>query len=480
LPVLIAGMQTYSLYINGTFTEGTDTLSVVNPATGDSFARVAIVERPMVAQAIADAHAAFLIWRNETGKVRGEWLTKLANELERRQPEAARTITLENGKPLAQSIAEVMLAVDHLRWFAEEARRGYGRIIPPSVHGKRNLVIKTPLGVVGAISPWNFPLMLGLRKIAPALAAGCTVVWKPASQTPLSAVLFAECVHSVRLPANVFQLILGNSTEVAAELLENRLCRKVTFTGSTEVGKSLIRGAATRVKPVSLELGGHGPCIVFDDVDIAKAVEGVSAAKFRNTGQSCIAANRIYVQKSIYGKFIEAFLARVRQMRVGDGLQPGVSIGPLINQAALEKAEQHVADALKHGARLLHGGARLDRKGFFFEATVLADVPDEALCSHEETFAPIAPFYPFGTEEEVLERANCSDYGLSAYAFTRDLGRAFRLMENLEAGTLGINDGIPTTSAAPFGGTKLSGWGRELGTEGMDAFLETRHVSIGI
>lgn len=473
-------MNTYPLYLNGAFVATEASSPVVNPSNGTEFARMSSGSRAQVRQAVGDAHAAFAEWRKLTGKARGEWLQKIAAEVERRRDEIARAITLENGKPLAQSVGETTMAIDHLRWFAEEAPRSYGRIVPNWAEAKRNLVIKSPVGVVGAIAPWNFPLMLAIRKVAPALAAGCTVVLKPARQTPVSCSLFAECVHAVGFPKGVFQLVQGVASEIGAEFLENPLCRKVTFTGSTEVGQALIRGAAARVKPLSLELGGHGPCLVFEDVDLDKAIEGVLMAKFRNTGQSCIAANRIYVQRSIYPKFLEAFTARVQTLKVGDGMEPGVEIGPLIDQQAIEKAAKHVEDALRRGARLLTGGQRVDRPGFFFEPTVLADVAHDALCSCEETFGPIAPIYPFETEAEAIQRANDSDYGLSAYAFTRDLSRAFRVMEALDAGTIGINDGVPTATQSPFGGMKMSGWGRELGVEGMEAFLETKHVSIGV
>lgn len=414
-------------------------------------------------------------------KSRGEYLQRIAGELERRRDEVARLITLENGKPLPQSLAEVAMSVDHLRWFAEEARRGYGRVIPNQVEGKRHLAIKTAIGVVGAISPWNFPLVLGVRKVAPALAAGCTVVLKPARQTPLSAVEFAECIDASGLPKGVFQLVAGSASEIGEEFLENPVCRKITFTGSTSVGQILIRGAAQGVKALSLELGGQAPLLVFDDADLTKAVDGAMIAKYRNTGQSCIAANRIYVQRSVYQPFLEQFVAKTKALKVGDGLEDGVQIGPLIDKDALAKAAEHVENAIEQGARLLCGGKTLPgRKGFFFEPTVLADVPDAALCMQEETFAPVAPVSVFDTETEVIERANVSKFGLSAYAFTRDLGRAFRLMESLEAGMIGINDGVPTTSQAPFGGVKQSGWGRELGAEGMEAFLQTKHISLCI
>jgi succinate-semialdehyde dehydrogenase/glutarate-semialdehyde dehydrogenase len=333
---------------------------------------------------------------------------------------------------------------------------------------------------VAAISPWNFPLVLAVRKIAPALAAGCTAVLKPASKTPLCASLFAECVDAVKLPKGVFQLVAGSASEIGKEFLENPLCRKITFTGSTEVGKQLIEKAARQVKPLSLELGGHAPVLVFEDADLGNAVEGTMLAKFRNTGQSCIAANRIYVQRSIYEPFLKLLVEKARALKVGDGLDPRSQIGALIDGDAVAKAVEHVEDAVRGGARLLCGGQRLPGPGNFFEPTVLADAPKGALCMQEETFAPIAPVAPFETEAEALERANNSPYGLSAYAFTRDLGRMFRLAENLEAGIIGINDGLPTTTQAPFGGVKQSGWGRELGIEGIDAFLETKHISIGI
>ena len=474
-------LKTHPLYLNGEFVPGETSVPVINPATGEAFARMSLTTRARVAQSLADAHTAFVSWRQLTGKARGDWLQKIANEVERRRDDIARLITTENGKPFAQSTGEVGMSIDHLRWFAEEAKRAYGRVVPNWAATKRNLVIKSPLGVVGAISPWNFPLVLAVRKVAPALAAGCTVVLKPAKQTPLCAVAFAECVHAAGLPRGVFQLVQGVASDIGAEFLQNPACRKITFTGSTEVGQALIRGAADGVKPLSLELGGQAPCLVFDDADFDRAIEGVLMAKFRNSGQSCIAANRIYVQRTIYPRFLEVFVAKVKALKLAGGFEPGAAIGPLIDEAAVAKATQHVTDATQRGARLLCGGQRrTGGPGFFFEPTVLADVSDESLCSCEETFAPIAPVSPFDTEAEAIARANRSNFGLSAYAFTRDLSRAFRLMESLEAGTIGINDGLPTATQAPFGGVKMSGWGRELGVEGLDAFLETKHISLGI
>ena len=491
-------MKTYPLYLNGQWEQSGPEWPVVNPATGETFARISTVNGARVEEALRDGHEAFLSWRRLPGRTRGEFLTRVANELERRGAEVARTITLENGKPLAQSVAEVAMTVDHLRWFAEEARRAYGRVVPPQVEGKRHIVIKTPMGPVGAISPWNFPLVLAVRKIAPALAAGCTVILKPARQTPLSAVAFAECIHaagedwkarleiedscnsSLRGLRGVFQVVVGPAAEIGETFLKNPLCRKVSFTGSTEVGKSLIRGAAEQVKPLSLELGGHNPVLVFEDADREKAVDGALLAKFRNTGQSCIAANRIYVQRGVYDRFLESFVDKTKAMKIGDGLEEGVQIGPMIDEAAIEKALHHVEDAVRRGARLLCGGRRLDRAGFFFEPAVLADVPDDALAMCEETFAPVAVIARFNDEADGVARANNSVYGLAAYVFTRDLGRTLRLAETLEAGIIGVNDGVPTTTQCPFGGVKQSGWGRELGTEGMEAFLDTKYVSLGV
>jgi succinate-semialdehyde dehydrogenase/glutarate-semialdehyde dehydrogenase len=473
-------MKTYPVYLNGELTITDKTYEVSNPAKGDALAKMSTVERAAVAQAIQHAHAAFQTWRNLPGKKRGELLRQVAVEVHRRRDEIARVITLENGKPLSQSEGEVAMTVDHLTWFAEEARRGYGRMVPHQAEGKRHLIFKTPIGVVGAISPWNFPLVLAVRKIAPALAAGCTAVLKPASKTPLCASLFAECVDAVKLPKGVFQLVAGSASEIGKEFLENSLCRKITFTGSTEVGRQLIEKAARQIKPLSLELGGHAPVLVFEDAELESAVEGTMLAKFRNSGQSCIAANRIFVQRSIYEPFLKLLVEKARALKVGDGLDPRSQVGALIDGEALAKAIEHVEDAVRGGARLMCGGHPLPGPGYFFEPTVLADTPKGALCMQEETFAPIAPVTPFETESEALAGANNSPYGLSAYAFTRDLGRMFRLAETLEAGIIGINDGLPTTSQAPFGGVKQSGWGRELGIEGMDAFLETKHVSLGI
>ncbi len=471
--------ETYKIYLQGQWVSTQREIEVINPATEQAFARVSTVDQQQVHAALRAAEDAFTGWRRLTAKERGMFLQHVADELKRRHDEIARIITLENGKPLPQSAAEVAMTEDHLRWFAGEGRRAYGRLIPHQISGKRNFTVKTPIGVVGAIAPWNFPLVLGVRKMAPALAAGCPVVLKPASQTPLSSILFAECVEAAGIPGGVFQLVVGDARMIAQEFLRNPICRKISFTGSTSVGQELIREAAESIKPLSLELGGLAPLLVFDDCDLDQAVQQTLIAKFRNTGQSCIAANLIYVQRTIRNKFLERFVAGVKNLKVSPGLEPGADIGPLINRKALENALAQVEDAVRHGGKVLCGGKRADMRGYFLEPTVIDGASEPMLCTREETFAPIAPVVTFETEEEAIVCANRSPFGLSAYAMTRDIGRMFRLSEQIEAGTLSINDGAPSTSTSPFGGVKQSGWGRELGTEGLDAFLETKHVSVG-
>jgi succinate-semialdehyde dehydrogenase / glutarate-semialdehyde dehydrogenase len=473
-------MKHFPLYLNGEFVSSEPAWNVINPATAEPFAKVSTISRARLAQAIADAHAAFPAWKALTAKARGDFLRRIAAEVERRKEEIARLICQENGKPLPQGMGEMGMTIDHLLWFAEEGRRAYGRLIPHQADGKRNLVVKTPLGVVAAISPWNFPLVLGVRKLAPALAAGCPVVLKPARQTPLSSIAFAECVAAAKLPKGVFQVVVGSSDEFGQEFLSNPLCRKVTFTGSTEVGRVLIREAAECIKPLSLELGGNAPFLVFEDANVEQAIEGALLAKMRNTGQSCIGANRLLVQRPVYQKFLDGFVAKVKAFKTGAYDEPGVEIGPMIDQKAMEHALALVEDAVRRGAKVLCGGKQIQRSGFFMEATVLADVPLESKCLHEEIFGPVAPVVPFDTEAEGIRLANDTSYGLCAYAYTSDVGRTFRLAESLEAGSIGLNDGLPTTSNAPFGGVKQSGWGRELGSEGLDSFMETKHISLGI
>lgn len=467
-------------YIDGEWIETDQALEVIDPATGDAFAKVCVMHRDYIERALIASSAAFQDWKALPAARRGQLLERVADELIARKEMIAHRITMENGKPLAQSRGEVLMAEHHLRWFAEEARRANGRIIPNENSQKRHLIVSTPIGPVGAISPWNFPLTLAVRKVAPALAAGCPVILKPATQTPLSCIALAECMEAAGMPPGVFQLVLGDAPMIAERMLASPLCRKVTFTGSTRVGAELIRGAAQHIKPLSLELGGHAPLLVFDDADLEMAVEQTIIAKFRNSGQSCIAANRIFVQDTIYTEFVDRFVSATRRLKTGPGMEEGVDVGPMISERALNGALHQIEDAMGRGARLLTGGKRLsDYKGYFLEPTVLENVDEQALCMTEESFAPLAPITSFKTEEQAIQMANASAYGLSAYAMTNDLSRMFRLAEQIESGTLGINDGAPTVSYCPFGGVKSSGWGRELGVEGLQAFLETKHVSIG-
>ena len=473
-------MKTYPLYLNGDFVTTEASLPVVNPATGEVAARMSLVDRERVRVAIEDAHKAFNAWRSVSAKSRGELLLRILDEVERRRAEIARVITLETGKPLSQSLGEVATAVAHLHWFAEEARRAYGRVVPPMVNGKRHLVIKSPLGVIGAITSWDAPFALAVRKVGAALAAGCTVVLKPSELTPLSAVALAECIDAAKSVPDLFQLVLAPAADVGQEFAGHPLCRKISFTGSTGTARQLISYSSRQLKPLLLALGGQSPAIVFDDADLYAAVDGVMLAKFRNAGQFALAASRICVQRGIYDRFVETLVSRVRELKIGDGLEDGVDLGPLQSRAAVVRAQEHVADAVLGGAKLLCGGNAVPGAGFFFEATVLAGVARGSLCMQEEILAPIAPICAFDKEDDAIELANNSSHALGAYVFTRDLTRSFRLMDALEAGVIAINDGLPLTSQAPLGGTKLSGWGKELGTEGIEEFMETKHISIGI
>ncbi|MFP4483455.1 MAG: NAD-dependent succinate-semialdehyde dehydrogenase [Spirochaetaceae bacterium] len=473
-------MDTKKLYLNGEWVDTGNYFTVVDPGNREEVARVAAAGPELAKKAVDDAWEAFATWRRLTGIKRGDYLLAVAECLERRKDEIGKTIVRENGKPLGQAVGEVNVAVDHLRWFAEEARRGYGRIIPHQADGKRHLVLKQPVGPVACISPWNFPLVLSVRKVAPALAAGCTVILRPATQTPLCNVALAECFDEVGIPKGVFQLIAGPASKIVGEFMDHPNLRKISFTGSTEVGKKLLQQSAKTVTKLSLELGGHAPVVVFEDADLDTAVEGALITKFRNTGQSCIAANRIYVQRSIYEEFLKRFGEKASRMKVGYGLDEGVEIGAIVDEEGLKTALAHIENAKESGGRVIAGGRVVEgATGNFLEPTVIADVPDTAACMREETFAPIAPVVAFDTEEEAIRQANNTRYGLAAYFYTQDINRGFRVAEALEAGTVGWNDAVPSTSNAPFGGFKESGLGRELGQEGMEAFMETKHVSLG-
>jgi succinate-semialdehyde dehydrogenase/glutarate-semialdehyde dehydrogenase len=470
------------MYIDGKWVEADSgrTLEVINPANEEVLDVIAYGGRAETKRAVEAAHRAMAGWMRQTAYDRAKVLKKTAELMRERLEAIARTLTLEQGKPLAESKAEILHSADTFEWFAEEGKRAYGQVIPNSTPGKRHMTIKHPVGVVGAISPWNFPITLPSRKIAPALAAGCTVVSKPASQTPLSLVQVFECMIEAGLPAGVANLVMGSAQEIADEFLENLLCRKVSFTGSTEVGKQLMRGCAEQVKRVSLELGGHAPFIVFPDADPEAGAKIAVTGKFRNNGQVCIAPSRFYVHKDVQKRFTEAAVEFAKNLKLGSGLEPGVEVGPMFEKRAMENTIGLIEDAKKVGAKILTGGKRSDRfeKGYFFEPTVLHQVPDHAKLMVEEPFAPVMPLLDFSKLDDVIRAANNTRYGLAAYVFTNDLTVAWKMAEGLEAGIIGINDPVPAVPQCPFGGMKESGLGRELAHEGLEAYLETKYIAI--
>jgi succinate-semialdehyde dehydrogenase/glutarate-semialdehyde dehydrogenase len=469
------------MFIDGKWVEAESgrTLGVINPATEEVICDVAYGGRAETRRAIEAAGRAMPAWMKLTPYDRAKVLKKTADLMRERADAIARTLTTEQGKPVAESKAEVLHSADTFEWFAEEGKRAYGQVIPNSAPGKRHVTVKHPVGVVAAISPWNFPITLQARKIAPALAAGCTIVCKPASQTPLCLIQVFECMVEAGLPAGVANLVLGPAQEIGDEFLENPTVRKLSFTGSTEVGKQLMRGCADHVKRLSLELGGHAPFIVFPDADPEVGAKIAVTGKFRNNGQVCIAPSRFYVHQDVQKKFTEATVEFARGLKMGNGLDAGVEVGPMFEKKAMQQTVDLVEDARKHGAKVLTGGKRSDRfpKGYFFEPTVLTQVPDAAKMLVEEPFAPVMPLLEFKNIDDVLRAANNTRYGLAAYVFTNDLTTAWKMAEGLEAGIIGINDPVPATPQCPFGGMKESGLGRELAHEGLEAYLETKYVS---
>ena len=456
-----------------------ETIDVTNPATGDLLGTIPKMGAEETRRAIEAANAAYPAWRAKTAKERAAILRKWQDLMVANQEDLARIMTAEQGKPLAESMGEILYAASFIEWFAEEGKRIYGDTIPQHAPGKRIIVTKEPVGVVAAITPWNFPSAMITRKAGPALAAGCTMVVKPATSTPYSALALAELGERAGIPKGVFSVVTGKSGEIGDEMTSNPIVRKITFTGSTEVGKILMKQAAGTVKKVSMELGGNAPFIVFDDADLDKAVDGAMASKFRNTGQTCVCANRILVQDSVYDAFAEKLEAAVAKMEVGDGLKGVTHQGPLIDAAAVEKVEEHIDDAVSKGARIVTGGKRHGLGGTFFEPTILADVTTDMKVTREETFGPVAPLYRFDTEDEALRMANDTEYGLASYFYSRDIGRIWRVMEGLEYGIVGVNEGIISTEVAPFGGMKESGIGREGSKYGIDDFVEVKYALIG-
>ncbi|NIF87741.1 NAD-dependent succinate-semialdehyde dehydrogenase [Burkholderia sp. Cy-637] len=466
-------------YIGGEWHEprgGEATYAVLNPATGETVAEVARGGAVETRHAIAAAERAWPAWRALTAKERGARVKRWGELMLEHRDALAELLTREQGKPLAEAKGEVGYAASFFEWFGEEAKRMYGDVIPSPKPNSQIVVTKEPVGVVAAITPWNFPLAMITRKAGPALAAGCTMVLKPSEETPLSAFALAVLAERAGIPAGVFNIVSGDAVAIGGALTESPVVRKLSFTGSTRVGKLLARQSADTLKKLSLELGGNAPFIVFDDADLDAAVEGAIASKFRNTGQTCVCVNRFLVQDGVYEAFTGKLAEAVRKLRVGNALAGEVDQGPLINAAALDKVERHVADATGHGARVLTGGRRHALGGTFYEPTVLAEVAADALIAEEETFGPVAACFRFSTEEQAIAAANDTPFGLSAYFYTRDLGRAWRVAGALESGMVGVNDGIISTEVAPFGGVKQSGLGREGSKYGIDEYVELKYT----
>jgi succinate-semialdehyde dehydrogenase/glutarate-semialdehyde dehydrogenase len=466
--------------INGAWVSGSHRFAVHDPATGQHLADVANLGPAEAEAAIAAAHAAWPAWKNKTAKERSQLLRKWYDLLMANQDDLGRLMTAEQGKPLPEAKGEVAYGASFVEWFAEEAKRVNGETLPQFDNNRRLLVLKQPIGVCAAITPWNFPLAMITRKVAPALAAGCPVIIKPAELTPLTALAAAELALRAGIPAGVLNVITADSDHsiaVGKVLCASDVVRHLSFTGSTEVGRILMAQCAPTVKKLSLELGGNAPFIVFDDADIDSAVEGAFASKYRNAGQTCVCSNRIYVQEGVYDEFVTKFAAKVATAKVGNGFDEGVNQGPLIEEAALEKVQRHVDDAKAKGGRVLVGGKRL--QGQFFEPTVVADATADMLCAREETFGPFAPVFKFKTEQEAIDAANNTEFGLASYFYSRDIGRIYRVGEALEYGMVGINVGILATEHVPFGGVKQSGLGREGSHFGMDDYIEIKYLCMG-
>lgn len=476
-----SGLLRSQALIAGKWTDAYDgkVIEVTNPATGDVVANVPCMGGRETNDAISAAYDTFSSWSKTTAAERSKCLRKWYDLLIAHKEELGQLITLEQGKPLKEAIGEVAYGASFIEFFSEEAKRVYGEIIPAPLSDRRLFVLKQPVGVVGVITPWNFPLAMITRKVGPALASGCTVVIKPSELTPLTALAAAELSIQAGIPPGVVNVVMGNAAEIGNALLASTQVRKITFTGSTAVGKKLMAGAADTVKRVSLELGGNAPCIIFDDADLDVAVKGSLATKFRNSGQTCVCANRILVQEGIYEKFASAFSNAVQKLEVGDGFVDGVVQGPLINEAAIQKVERFVQDAISKGAKVLHGGRRHPLGMTFYEPTVMTDIKSDMLMSREEIFGPVAPLLPFKTEEESIRLANDTNAGLAAYIFTTNIQRSWRVSEALEYGIVGVNEGLVSTEVAPFGGFKQSGIGREGSKYGMDEYIEVKYVCLG-
>ncbi|PPR15029.1 MAG: Succinate-semialdehyde dehydrogenase [NADP(+)] GabD [Alphaproteobacteria bacterium MarineAlpha9_Bin7] len=474
-------MRRDSLYIDGEWVDAdsSETVNVVNPANGETIGTMPNAGATETRRAIEAADAAWPAWRKYTAKERSAVIRAWHDLILANADDLAMLMTLEQGKPLAEAKGEIVYASWFVEWFAEEGKRAYGDVIPQTIADRRIVVIKEPVGVVAAITPWNFPAAMITRKAGPALAAGCPIVLKPASSTPFTATALVELANRAGIPKGIINLLSGSAKDIGGEMTSNPTVRKLSFTGSTEIGKKLMAQCAGTIKKVSLELGGNAPLIVFDDCDMEQAIKGAMASKYRNAGQTCVCANRILVQDGVYDEFASRFAQAVGELQVGSGLSEGVTQGPLINMAAVEKVEEHIQDAIDKGARLVVGGERHPLGGQFFRPTILAEVTPEMKISSEETFGPVAPLFRFDTENEAIEMANNTEFGLAAYFFSRDIGRVWRVSEALEYGMVGINEGIISTEVAPFGGYKESGLGREGAREGLGEFLETKYLCMG-
>jgi len=468
-------------YVNGKWIDANsgENFNVTNPANGSVITTVPMFGADETRDAIGAAEKAYPAWRGKTAKERAALLRRWFELIVESADDLAQLMTAEQGKPLIEARGEVVYGASFVEWFSEEAKRVYGDTIPAPANDRRIVVTKEPVGVVAAITPWNFPIAMITRKCAPAIAVGCTVVIKPAEDTPLSALALAELADRAGIPAGVINIITGNPVEIGGELTANPTVRKLSFTGSTEVGKLLIRQCADTVKKVSMELGGNAPFIVFDDADIDAAISGVMASKYRNAGQTCVCANRIFVQSGVYDAFAKKMASAVGELKVGDGTEDGVTQGPLINMEAIEKVERLVKDATEKGAKVITGGARHELGGTYYTPTVLTDVTTAMACTTEEIFGPVAPLYKFETEAEAVKMANDTPFGLAAYFYSRDIGRVWRVAEALEYGIVGINEGIISTEVAPFGGMKESGTGREGSKYGTEEFLEVKYLCMG-
>ncbi len=468
-------------YIDGAWVDADsgETINVNNPATGDILGAVPKMGADETRRAIEAANAAWPAWRAKTAKQRGDIIRRWYELMLENQDDLGMLMTSEQGKPLPEAKGEIAYAASFLEWFAEEGRRAYGDVIPPHMADRRVVVIKEPIGVCAAITPWNFPAAMITRKAGPALAAGCPMVVKPATATPYSALALAELAERAGVPKGVFSVVTGSAGAIGGEMTSNPIVRKLTFTGSTEIGKLLMQQCAGTVKKVSMELGGNAPFIVFDDADLDAAVQGAMDSKYRNAGQTCVCANRLLVQDGVYDAFAAKLAEAVSGLKVGSGIDAGINQGPLVDMSAVEKVEEHIADALSKGARVMVGGSRHELGQSFFQPTILADVDTSMKVTKEETFGPLAPLFRFKTEEEAIQMANDTEFGLAAYFFSRDMGRVWRVSEGLEYGIVGANVGIISTEVAPFGGVKESGIGREGSHYGLDEFMEVKYICMG-